>query len=1113
MTTENTDTQTSRPNDHRLVKLGAVITGLLGFLLAVLTPLLPVNQTTAELTWPQGKIGSVAAPLVSFVPIDMDASVPCSLARRLPAAGGMLLATLPEGGQKASARALFVRATDDALVVTVRDVVLLTTPRAAAQDNPDCRIVVHADGTGITARFAAGPGTASTAPVLPGDGEHTFTVGDPDMRPQIVGLYTDLPTAAAPPGLSAHATIDTRYVSSPTALKIVAIIAGILLTLASLVLLAVLDQRDGRGHKRILPAGWFTLRPPDIAVIAILAFWWLAGANTSDDGYNFIVGRIASAAGYADNYFRYFGVPQDPFGWHFQVISWMTHVSLATPWMRVPAFALGLLGWWLISREVIPRLGRAVRHSTPAVWSAAFVYLAIWLAYNNGLRPEPAEAVGALLTWCCVERAIATRRLLPYAIAVITAAVTLALAPGGLMAVAALLAGVRPIIKAVVTRRRRDGLMPLLAPILAAGTAVLFEIFADQPLMPLIAGNRVATAVGPTLEWWEEPVRYYYLILPTADGTLARRFGILMLIVCLVFVMLRLLRAEHPNGIARAPIWRLIAVTLGTMFCIAFTPTKWTHHLGVYAAIGGALAAAAGAMAAPAILRSRRNRTFFAAAVLGVTGISFAGTNGWWFVASYGIPWWDRPPAVAGIQLSWVFLALAGAAGAVGLWFHFRDDYVDEATRSGSAPRWYSRLTFSPLPVISVFVVLFLVVTVAKAAYVQRDSFSWLGANTRALAGHGCGLADDVLVEADPTTALLAPAAVGGAAPSISAALAGTRDGSAPGFSPNGVPETLSIDSTEDDDSAAATATTSTDPTGTDAAADEAAAEADSAQGGTGGGRGARGVNGSTVRLPFSLDPAHTPVLGSYGTSSGTGDLTTSWYSLPTRSDAAPLLTIAVAGSVRATDGVGVVHPGQQVVIRYGRLGADGAVTPLGVRSPLDIGEAPTWRNLRFPLADAPARANVVRVEVSDTSGAPAEWVALTPPRVPKLATLNEVVGSTDPVFIDWLPGLVFGCQQPMPVRTGVLTVPKWRIMPDAQATLKNSQTWMMGSAGGPLGITEGMLTPTLLPTYLRNNWGRDWGGLQRFTEIAPAPPAVIETGTARRSGLYDPAPIRSAGY
>lgn len=1098
------------PGGHG-VRIAAAVTGLLGFLLAVLTPLLPVNQSTAELNWPQGSaVGNVAAPLVAFVPIDMDVAVPCSPAAELPASGGVLLSTLPEGGQQASARALFIRATPDALVVTDRDVVLLTTPRAAAQSNPNCRILFHADGTGVSARFADGPGSASSAPALPGDGQHTFSVPDQQMRPQIVGVYTDLPATAPREGLRLHATIDTRYVNSPTTLKILAIAAGIAMTIASLVFLGVLDHRDGRGHKRFLPSGWWTIRPPDVVVFVILAFWWIAGANTSDDGYNFTVGRITDAAGYADNYFRYFGVPQDPFGWHFQVIAAMTHVSLAAPWMRLPAFALGLLGWWLISREVIPRLGRAVRHSTPAVWSAAFVYLAIWLPYNNGLRPEPGEAVGALLTWCCVERAIATRRLLPYAVAVITAAFTLALAPGGLMAVAALLAGVRPMVKAVVTRRRRDGLVPMLAPILAAGTAVLFEIFAAQPLMPLLVGNQVATDVGPTLEWWEEPVRYYYLILPTADGTLTRRFGILVMILCLVVVLLRLLRRVHPNGVARAPIWRLIAVTLGTMFFISFTPTKWTHHFGVYAGIAGGLAAAAGAMMAPAILRSRRNRTFFAAALLAVTGISFTGTNGWWFVGSYGVPWWDRPPSLGGVQFGWVFLVLAVITAAVGLWFHFRDDYVDEPTRTGHSDHWYSRLKFSPLPVISCFVIVFTVATFAKGAYAQRDSFSWLNSNVRALTGNSCGLADDVLVEANPNTGLLRPVAVDGRpAPDTSAALAGTPTGVPPnGFSPNGIPNQLSVDTTEDD-----SASSATNSAQSGAGANESSSSDDSAQGGTAGGQGARGINGSTVQLPFGLSPSQTPVLGTYGSPTGTASLTTSWYSMPAPSDAAPLLTIAVAGSVQSTDGVGVVHPGQQVIARFGRLGADGRVIPLGTMTPLDIGEAPTWRNLRFPLANSPARADVVRIEVRDTAGAPAEWVALTPPRITTMATLDDVVGRTDPVFIDWLPGMVFPCQQPMAVKNGVLQVPRWRIMPDADATRKNSQTWMAGTAGGPLGITEAMLTPTLLPTYLRNNWARDWGGLQRFTEIDPAPPARLDLGTARRSGLYNPAPMRSSGY
>ena len=282
--------------DYRWVKIAAVVTGLLGFLAAVLTPLLPVNQTTAELRWPQGDtVSDVAAPLVSYVPIDMDMTVPCVLAARLPANGGVLLSTIPEQGQDSAARGLFVRATADTLTVTDRDVVILSTPRAAAQSNPGCRIILHADGHGVQARFEnAGASTGLT----------TFTTGDHEMRPQIVGVYSDLPADAPRDGLSLRATIDTRYVSTPSALKLTVIILGILMTILSLVALGILDHRDGRGHKRFLPSQWWTIRGPDVAVFVILAFWWFAGTNTSDDGYNFVVGRITGEAGYADNYFR-----------------------------------------------------------------------------------------------------------------------------------------------------------------------------------------------------------------------------------------------------------------------------------------------------------------------------------------------------------------------------------------------------------------------------------------------------------------------------------------------------------------------------------------------------------------------------------------------------------------------------------------------------------------------------------------------------------------------------------------------------------------------------------------------------------------------------------------
>src|SRR5690606_41162504 len=82
---------------------------------------------------------------------------------------------------------------------------------------------------------------------------------------------------------------------------------------------------------------------------------------------------------------------------------------------------------------------------------------------------------------------------------------------------------------------------------------------------------------------------------------------------------------------------------------------------------------------------------------------------------------------------------------------------------------------------------------------------------------------------------------------------------------------------------------------------------------GTGGGRvGDEGVNGSTVRLPFGLDPATTPVLGSYRTGvQQAAQLESGWYVLRERTEETPLLVVTVAGRVRYVDPDGVITPGQ----------------------------------------------------------------------------------------------------------------------------------------------------------------------------------------------------------
>ncbi len=169
------------------------------------------------------------------------------------------------------------------------------------------------------------------------------------------------------------------------------------------------------------------MTPLDGLVTAVLVWWHFVGANTSDDGYILTMARVSEHAGYMANYYRWFGTPEAPFGWYYDLLALWAHVSTNSVWVRLPTLLMALACWWVISREVIPRLGHAVKTSRAAAWTAAGMFLAFWLPLNNGLRPEPIIALGILLTWCSVERGVATSRLLPVAIAIIIGALTLVL--------------------------------------------------------------------------------------------------------------------------------------------------------------------------------------------------------------------------------------------------------------------------------------------------------------------------------------------------------------------------------------------------------------------------------------------------------------------------------------------------------------------------------------------------------------------------------------------------------------------------------------------------------------------------------------------------------------
>jgi arabinosyltransferase C len=1067
--------------NYRIARLVAVVAGLLGAVLAIATPLLPINQTTAQLNWPQnGTFDSVEAPLIGYVATDLNISVPCAAAAGLAgpqnASKTVLLSTVPKQAPKAVDRGLLIQRANDELAFVVRNVPVVTAPLSQVL-SPACQhltFTAHADR--VIAEFVGlTQGPNAEHPGSPLRGEKSGY----DFRPQIVGVFTDL-AGPAPPGLSFSATIDTRYSSSPTPLKMIAMILGLALTGAALGALHILDTADGTRHRRFLPSRWWSIGALDALVIVVLVWWHFVGANTSDDGYILTMARVSEHAGYMANYYRWFGTPEAPFGWYYDLLAVWAHVSTTSIWMRLPTLAMALMCWWVISREVIPRLGHATKTSRAAAWTAAGLFLATWLPLDNGLRPEPIIAVGILLTWCSVERAVATNRLLPVAAACIIGALTLFSGPTGIASIGALLVAVGPLRTILHRRSKQFGLLPLLAPILAAATVTIILIFRDQTLAGEAQATALKRAVGPSLSWFDEHLRYERLFMASPDGSVARRFAVLALLLALGITVAMSLRKGRIPGTAAGPSRRIVGITIISFLAMMFTPTKWTHHFGVFAGLAGSLGALAAVAVTGAAMRSRRNRTVFDAAVLFLVALSFASVNGWWYVSNFGVPWsnsfpaWHYAFATALLGLTVLVLLLAA-------WFHFvAPENGAPTTRNGTRS---AGIIQSPLAIAAWAMVIFEVLSLTLAMTTQYPAWSVGRSNLEAMTGlrtgRACGLAEDVLVEQDPNAGMLTPVSA-----SVADALGA---GLSEAFTPNGIPADVRADPVMERPGDRSFVSDDSKTTGGEA-------------GNEGGTNPAPGINGSVAQLPFNLDPARTPVLGSWRSGIQVpARLRSGWYRLPPRDQAGPLLVVSAAGRFDP----------REVQAQWATDDEAASGHPGGSFEFADVGASPAWRNLRLPLSAIPTTATQVRLTANDEDLAPQHWIAVTPPRIPQLRTLQDVVGSQDPVFLDWLVGLAFPCQRPFGHQNGVDETPEWRILPDRFGAEANSPV-MDNNGGGPLGVTELLAKATTVASYLKDDWSRDWGSLQRLTPYYPnAQPARLQLGTVARSGLWDPAPLR----
>ena len=1101
------------PHPYGRLRILAALLGGLGTVLALAFPFLPVVQDTATITWPSPTTGtrSVDAPLVAYRPQSMSVSVPCAAIQSLDgrsAQPATVLSTTPPLSPQGTQVGMRLSVADGQLTLNSRGLQTASgpVPRGA------CTVSVTADDTRTVVDL----------------GSRQAVTTEGDSRPQVVGIYSDLDAARDPTaGVAVSVTPDTRFQTSPTVLKLAAGALAILAAGGAVWALHGLDVRAGRrpprrsGRRRWVPTG------RDVAVTVVLVVWAVIGSQTSDDGYILGIARARGSAGYIGNFYRWFNVPEAPFGWFYEFYAVWARISDAVLWLRLPALALGLASWVLISRGMLPRLGPQVRRSAAASWAAAGVFLMFWLPYNNGLRPEPVDVLAGLVAFLAVERAVATRRLAPVAFGLVAAAFALAATPTGLMAVAPFLAAARPLVRLAQERTRAAGRLPVLLPVAAAAAVVLVAVFADQTYAAVSEASRVRFVIGPDLQWFDEIIRYQRLFSDQADGSLARRAPVLLLVLGLVTCLTVLLRRDRIRGAALGPAQRLIGSTLLGFLVLALTPTKWTHHFGAFAALGAGMAALTALATSSEMLRSRRNRSLFLGAVFATLALAFAGPNTWWYTNDWGVPWFDKPVSYQGYQLSTAAIVVAAAFLASATVIHirrprppgipgppptragrWRRQVLDQAlgrtgpmrrvrgTSAGSAAERRARALrqrSAPIAIITGLLVLFEVASLAKGADKQQSSFS-LGSDVATHPfGGSCGLADHVMLEGSPLAGVLPPApSPSGFAPSAPGVLPTIAPPAAPA-----APGSPVVPLPPDVYPASSPQAELVDPFPGDGGFHHEAAVPP-----TGGSSGVSGYE-YTLRNDLASD-----TLGTFDPSgAATGVLRTSWSALDDdlRTGRTPLVVTAA----------GRLGSGNLLTVQYARRLPDGRVQVLGSQ---DVDDGATdergWREFRIDLSGTVgARADEVRLIAQDRALGADGWLAVAPVRAPQLVPLTAVAGN-GPGFLEWPVQFASPCLRPFDVRDGIAEVPGYRLIADPGQFREGGESWSEGSAGGPLGWIDVLERPVDVPSYLRGQESRDWGTFQRLEPYAPTTvaPTVVHGerelwGATTQGRIGDPPP------
>lgn len=486
-------------------------------------------------------------------------------------------------------------------------------------------------------------------------------------------------------------------------------------------------------------------------MLGTLAGWAVIGPLTDDDGFATTIARAVLDTGDAGNYYRWLNASETPFALSQQLLAPFAEVGLDPLWLRLPGTLVGCATWFVLSRGVLGAALPGLAGTGRVRVLAAVFFLAAWLPFNLGTRPEPYVALGVTAVLALLLRA---RSVAGLGAAVLVAGVTLPVAPAAILVAAPALA-LAPRILRVLRAGARDRLDVLARLVLLAGVGSVAAVlvFADQSWAGVVAATELHTAFDPSVPWHHEAERYAFLLGFDSQGSAARRLPVLLGLALLPAV--GVLLARRGRGILRGDATHLLAGSAACGFALLWLlPSKWTHHFGALAGLLAALLVGGVVLLARAAGTRRDDwlGLVAGAAAAIAAAVAFAAANVWFLPVNYPVPWADGPIRPFGLRLD-----------SPGLWAG-----VALVTGGFAALRGRGRRVLAAAPAVVTTaaagtLVVLLLVSFVSAAGQRPGGYTLAGANLDALAGGGsCGIADHVDVLPDVAGGALVPVADSG---------------------------------------------------------------------------------------------------------------------------------------------------------------------------------------------------------------------------------------------------------------------------------------------------------------------------------------------------------------